>query len=393
MALKKDKNRQQPSRYDLHRSMANPTYTTAAEPIQQKVKRNNTEDIDKKRGFPFKRLLLILIILILSPFLVIGIWDYQNAADASEKMFGTRNVASALFSTGLNKSTNGRTNIMMVGYSADDPDHAGALLTDSIMVISLDKEQKSGFMLSVPRDLLVDIPDYGTAKINEAFQAGENENFRETGYPNGGVGLLQKVVSENFDIPIHYHVIVNYGAVRDIVNALDGVTVTINSPDPRGLYDPNFKPQEGGPLKLENGPQNVDGQTALRLTRARGSTFGSYGFPQSDFNRTQNQQAVFSAIKSEIDWRLILDPRLNEKFFNAVTNNTKTDLRISEVIPMLTLVQAVPSQSLRSISLRDIDGTNYLASYTTRQGQSALIPAAGIDDFSEIQAVVKQLSQ
>lgn len=398
----KNKDRQQPRQFDVNRTLANHSYQPTAapkhedafepfEPFEADQHQKRPQEKRKRKLFGWKRALLLLFVLIIALPLTIGIWDMRNAADASEKMFGTRNVAGALLPGGL-ENTKGRTNILVMGYSADDPNHGGALLTDSIMVVSLDKDDKTGYMLSVPRDLYVDIPDYGNAKINEAYQAGERQGFSEKGYANGGAGLLQKVVADNFKISLDYYLIVNYTAVKEITDSLGGITVDVKSPDERGLYDPNFKPEEGGPLKLANGPQEIDGQTALRLTRARGSTFGSYGFPQSDFNRTQNQQLVFAAIKRELTPKLLIDPRKNKPIFDAVGNNIKTNLSLNEVIPVYRLFNSVPDGALRQINLRDIDGVNYLDSYRTRSGQSALVPAAGIDDFSEIQSLMAKLN-
>jgi LCP family protein required for cell wall assembly len=248
-------------------------------------------------------------------------------------------------------------------------------------------------MFSVPRDLYVDIPEYGAAKINEAFQAGERQEFRASGYPNGGMGLLQKVVADTFDVEVHYYALINYTSVKEVVDALNGIDVTIKSDDPGDIFDPNFPAAQGGPLKLTNGTHSIDGQTALRLTRARGSTYGSYGFPLSDFNRTQNQQQVFTAIKNKLNWSLVLDPRTNGQVFNAAAENIKTDVRIGEVIPFYRLFTSVPNGSLKPVTLRDIDGKNLLTGITTRSGQSALVPAAGIADYTEIQAAIKQLNQ
>lgn len=393
--FKKSTKRQPSKRFDVNQTLATGTYQPNARTRKQSTNSatfNDEAEPKKRKLFGPKRAILLIFILIITPLLVIGIWDLRNASRASEKVFGSGNIAGLLAPTPLDNDS-GRTNIMLVGYSKDDPGHAGANLTDSILVVSMDKSKKSGFMLSVPRDLYVDIPNYGAAKINEAFQAGEQDGFSEAGYPAGGPGLLEKVVSDNFGIPIHYYILVDYGTVRDVVNAFDGVTVNVESPDPRGLYDPNFKPEEGGPLKLANGPQQIDGQTALRLTRARGSTFGSYGFPQSDFNRVQNQQKVFAAIKSELNLKLILDPRLNSDIFDAFASNVKTDLTISEMIPVYRLMTSVPDGSLQQINLTKVNDRNLLDSYQTRSGQSALVPAAGIDDYSEIQALIKQLSQ
>ena len=346
----------------------------------------------EKKKFPWKRTLLVVLLILIIPIIIIGFMDYKNASSASKQMFGTSNLFSALPPNSLT-NTNDRTNILLIGYSADDPGHGGATLTDSIMVVSLDKASKTGYTLSIPRDLYVKIPDYGSAKINEAYQAGERQSFKEAGYPNGGAGLLEKVIYDNFNISVQYYVVINYGAVREITEALGGITVTIESPDPRGLYDPNFKATEGGPLKLANGPQTLDGQTALRLTRARGSTAGSYGFPQSDFNRTQNQQKVFAAIKSKITAQQLLDPRINKGLFDAMAANLQTDLTINQVLPLYQLFKKVPDSGLTPVNLRDFNGKNLLASYATPSGQSALIPAAGISNYTAIQSALASLDR
>lgn len=384
----KQRKSNQPKKYDLHRTMS---YKPAGRSSSVALEGINLAKTDQKkkesRVLSWKKAILILFIIIITPLLVIGIWDMRNFSSASQKLFGSGNMLSLLTTSQLKSTNEGRTNILIIGYSADDPGHGGAKLTDSIMVLSLDKSDKTGYMLSIPRDLYVSIPDYGKAKINEAYQAGE----RKTGNAEGGVNLLKDVVTENFAIDIHYYVIIDYGATKNIVDALGGVNVNIESPDPRGIYDPNFKPEEGGPLKLANGPNEIDGQTALRLTRARGSTSGSYGFPQSDFNRTQNQQKVLSAIKSELNWRLVLDPRTNSKIFAAVADNVTTNLKISEVIPIYRLFTSVPNDQLKTITLNDVNKVNLLTGYRTPSGQSALVPAAGINDFSDIQRALKQL--
>lgn len=391
--MRQPNKKQPPKRQPNYNALVNTSYqptTARRKPAAEAPLKDPDESEDKKKWFTWKKALLLLFVLILTPFLIIGIWDLRNFSTASSKLFGTNNAFGILAQTPP-KHTDGRTNILLVGYSADDPNHGGATLTDSIMVLSLDKEQKTGYMLSIPRDLYVTIPGEGRAKINEAFQDGEESGFDEPDYPAGGMGLLQKTIAESLGIDIHNYALINYTAVREIVNALGGITVNIQSDDPRGIYDPNFQPIEGGPLKLSNGPQKIDGQTALRLTRARGATDGSYGFPLSDFNRTQNQQLVLTAIKAELNWTLVLDPRTNGKIFDAVGNNIKTDIKLAEVIPLYRMFTSVPGDQLKSIGLNDIDGQNFLRGYQTPSGQSALIPAAGISNYEEIQAAIQGL--
>jgi LCP family protein required for cell wall assembly len=368
-----------PKRYDVHRTLSSTAPLATDGTAAVSVPTKDTAAKAKKRRFTWKKALLLLFIILLTPLLVIGIWDARNVSHASDKMFGSGNLVS-LLAGGPLQSTEGRVNILLIGYSIDDPGHGGAALTDSIMILSLRPDNKTGYMLSIPRDLYVDIPTYGSAKINEAYQA-------------GGTPLLEQTIKNSFGIDLQYSVIINYAAVKQIVDALNGITVTIKSTDPRGVYDPNFRPQEGGPLKLANGPQALDGQTALNLTRARGATFGSYGLELSDFTRTEHQRQVLTAIKEKLKWELVLDPRKNSPIFEAAADNIKTDVHADEALPLFRLFNSIPNSSLVSVNLRDFNKVNLLASYRTPLGQSALIPAAGIDDFSQIQAALKTLNQ
>lgn len=344
----------------------------------------------KKRKW-IKRSILAVFLLLFIPSAIFFGWNGYNVAKASEKMFGTGNLTRFLVPARL-ANESGRVNILLVGYSEDDPGHAGAELTDSILVLSLDTEKKTGYMLSIPRDLYIDISGYGTAKINEAYQAGEHSKFKENGYPDGGIGLLQKTISKKFDMEFHYYALINYGTVKDIVDALNGITVEIDSKDPRGIYDPNFKKNEGGPLKLKNGRQEINASQALRLTRARGSTFGSYGLSQSDFDRTKNQQAVIKGIKEKLTWTILLDPRENPVIFNAFADNIKTNVKLNEVVPLYRLFNDISVDKLHSAGFRD-DKINLLASYTTPTGQSALIPNGGVNNYAEIQKYIKNLNK
>lgn len=378
------------------RKLATTTYQPATAVTAPTLKpRQTIAEKDKKNGkrLHWKKALVALVLMLFIPLATIGVWNLINFSNASQKLFESKNIWHVLLPTPLESTGDGRVNILLVGYSNDNPGHAGADLTDSIMILSLHKKDRTGYMLSIPRDLYVDIPGNGRAKINEAYQYGERTGFSDPDYTAGGIGLLENVLDDHLDIDIHYYALVNYAAVQDTANALGGVTVNIESSDERGLYDPNFRPTEGGPLRLENGRNKIDGQTALKLTRARGATYGSYGFPQSDFNRTQNQQKVLAAIKEELTWRLILNPYKNGKIFSAAGENIETDVKLSEILPLYRLFNRVPAEDLKPISLNNFNGQNLLAGYTTPSGQSALIPAAGMDDFNQVRSAIRQLEQ
>lgn len=343
----------------------------------------------KQKGAPkgvIKRILIIILIIALLVGAFVGGKFLLNAGRAFDG-----NIFGLFQNNQLRGEDDGRVNILLAGNSADDPGHGGADLTDSLMVISIDTENNSAFMLSIPRDLYVNIPDNGYAKINEVYGDGEAGEFDEPGYPAGGMGLLQKVVSRNFGIELHYYALINYAAFKEAVDAVGGIEVIIDSDDPRGLYDGMIARSDGGPLRLENGRQTLDGQTALNLARARGSGM-SYGFAQSDFTRSEHQRMMMVALKDKATSAgVVSNPIKIASLLDSFGNNVDTDFQTSEVRRLYDLTKNIPSDSITSVGLNDVDGKSLLTSYRTRSGQSALVPARGVDDYSAVHALLNKL--
>ena len=342
----------------------------------------------KRRILTKKRVALVLIAVLL-----VGVsWFGFKIASNLQKVFHG-SLFSVLTTTKLKGEDTGRVNILLAGNSADDPGHNGANLTDSIMLISLDVNNHTAFMLSIPRDLWVPIPGYGHAKINEAYVDGEDGNFSAPGYPRGGMGLLEEVVQQEFGIKANYYALINYDALKDSVNAVGGIDFTVQSSDPRGLYDPSIDWSTHGPLvRLTNGVHHLNGQQALDLSRARGDAYGSYGFPRSDFDRTEHQRELILALKAKIlSAGTLANPITLGNLFDSIGKNINTDFSLSEIRRLYDISKDIKDSSIQSIGLNDANGVNYLGSYTSPTGQSALIPAAGMDDFSKIQAYLARL--
>ncbi|HEY4964617.1 MAG TPA: LCP family protein [Candidatus Saccharimonadales bacterium] len=360
-------------------------------------RRNYTYDnVDKKtkkgklrRIFSLKHIIITLVAAVL----VIGGLLGFNFAYNIHKLFGG-SIFGIFSSSKLKGQDSGRINILIAGNSADDPGHNGANLTDSIMVISINTKNNTAFMLSIPRDLYVNIPGNGYGKINEAYVDGQASSFTAAGYPNGGMGQLEQVVSQDLGIPIDYYALVDYSAIRDAVNAVGGINVNIQSSDPRGLYDPSIDYSTHGPLvKLTNGVHTLDGQQALDLARARGDTYGAYGYANSDFERTANQRLMLVALKQKATSAGVLaNPVTLSKLFNTVGSNVKTDLTLGDVRTLYSLAKPINSSNITSASFQNgPNGQNLLASYVTSSGQDALIPAAGVGNYTKIQHYVQQL--
>jgi LCP family protein required for cell wall assembly len=206
------------------------------------------------------------------------------------------------------------------------------------------------------------------------------------------MGQLEQIVENKFGLKIHYYALVNYNAFRDAVNAVGGIDVVIKSTDPKGLYDPNIDWTNKKPLvNLSNGPHHLNGQQALNLARARGDSYRSYGFAGSDFDRTANQRMMLLALKNKATSAgVVTNPAKIASLSDALGNNLQTDLKANQVKRLFTITEKIDSNNVKSLSLNDANGNQLLKGYTGSGGQSALIPALGLNDYTDIQSFILQ---
>jgi hypothetical protein len=146
--------------------------------------------------------------------------------------------------------------------------------------------------------------------------------------------------------------------------------------------------------KYPNGPVTLNGQQALNLARARGDTYGAYGFSMADFDRTQHQRDMLLAIKNKTSQSsVIANPLKVVSLISAIGNNIKSNLQVNEIETLYTYMKKVDNSKIASYNINTLKGagTTMLANYTSSNGQAALIPAAGLDDFTDIQAQITKL--
>ncbi|MBP7857809.1 LCP family protein [Candidatus Saccharibacteria bacterium] len=383
----------QPERADYHLDGSKPQYVPLEEPgLSRRQKRKAAKQAKKaekqaakrhkKKGGKVKRFFKFLGILLLIGVLAFGARFYKDIA----KLTGNKNPFSLLgvFRPSELRNDNGRVNVLVAGNSADDLGHGGAELTDSIMVLSVNTKNNTALMLSIPRDLWVAKPEGGHGKINSVF-------------PESGIEGLETVVEDVTGLNIHYNALVNYTAFKDLVNAVGGITINIQSEDPRGIYDSSLDWTTRrccALAKYPNGPVKLDGKQALNLARARGEGYGSYGFPQADFNRTENQRQMLIAIKDKaVSPAVVANPLKISNLVEAVGSNVRTDLQIGEMQSLYYYMKKIDNAKIDSYNINTLKGdmSTMLASYASPDGQSALIPAAGLDDFSQIVAQIKKV--
>lgn len=191
---------------------------------------------------------------------------------------------------------------------------------DTIMLIRLDPKQKKIWALSFPRDLRVDIPGYGTDKINAA-------NFY------GGPPLLIKTINELTGLPIHDYVEVNFEGFKELVDAIGGVWVNVDSE----IHDIKAANHDETAKDIEPGYQKLDGKHALTFVRSR-------DFPEGDFKRIANQQKFMDALLAQtVRFQNVL--RIPQ-MVNVFRKNVVTSMSLTDMLNMAMDLKGVKKKDL-----------------------------------------------
>jgi len=223
-----------------------------------------------------------------------------------------------------------RVNILLLGVD-QRPQEAGPCRTDTMIVVTVDPATNTAGMLSIPRDLYVEIPGYGLNRINVAHFLGDRDN-----YPGGGPALAKKTAQYNLGVPIHYYIRINFQGFRDIVDALGGITVEVENE----IWDDEYPDENYGymTIYIPAGVQQMDGEMALRYARTR--------HDGSDFVRLRRQQKVLFAIREKA-LSLDLIPRLPE-LLRTMGYTVDTDLDPQVVLALAQIARQIEKEDIKS---------------------------------------------
>jgi LCP family protein required for cell wall assembly len=159
--------------------------------------------------------------------------------------------------------------------------------SDSLMLVHLDPGTHRMSYLSIPRDLQVEIPGYGTAKINAANQM-------------GGPALTLATVKKLTGLPIDHVVVVDFDGFRELIDAIGGIDVNIPRPILSNKFDCPYKPRQCDDWKgwrFAKGTQHMDGRRALVYSRIRTNQLDP---SDTDISRGGRQQAVADAVGEKV---------------------------------------------------------------------------------------------
>jgi len=258
-----------------------------------------------------------------------------------------------------------RVNILLLGTDQRSGEN-GPSRTDTMIVVTVDPQTKSGGMLSIPRDLWVSIPGHSEGRINTAHFYGEADD-----YPGGGPALAKKTVQYALGVPIHYYVRVNFDGFVKLVDAINGITINVEEP----IHDDRYPDGSYGYMTIDipAGEQLMDGQTALQYARARHGG--------SDFQRARRQQQVLKAIRDKV-MRLDIPLTKIPEMLRIVGDSVRTDLSLSDMYALAKLGREIDVESIRSAVIDETLTTPQ----TTPDGAQVLIP-----DRALMREVIKDL--
>lgn len=161
-----------------------------------------------------------------------------------------------------------RENILVLGVDSRGEDQSR---TDTMMLVSWDKEKNDVKIISFMRDIYADIPGYKSYKLNTAYYL-------------GGVQLLTKTLQNMFDIPIHHYALIDFSSFESLVDIIASSGVAIN-------VEKDMSEKIG--VILTKGQHNLSGKELLGYARFRSDAEG-------DFGRVSRQQIVLEALKNEM---------------------------------------------------------------------------------------------
>ena len=298
-----------------------------------KTKFSQSKDLlpySKKRTW-IKRIFFIVIIIIA---IFSGIFGYKIIATGDSISAANRSILGQIKDLFLSQDklltgeSDNRVNVLLIAIGGDG--HKGKNLADTIMVASIDPSSQTTALLSIPRDLYVQVPNeqYYT-KINAVHAYGESQKN------NHGPELLREMVQEITGLPIHYYVRVDFTAFKGIIDSIGGINITNDN----SFYDYWHK------ISFPAGTEKMNGERALAYARAR-YIEGPEG---GDFKRAARQQQVLLALRQKVfSVQTVLDFTRINSILNSLSNNIRTDMQLQEMKRLYELSRLINSDKVHS---------------------------------------------
>jgi LCP family protein required for cell wall assembly len=253
-----------------------------------------------------------------------------------------------------------RVTVLLLGID-ERKQETGPFRTDTMLVLTIDPIAKTAGILSIPRDLWVQIPAMETdGKINTAHFLGDAYN-----YPGGGPALAVDTVKQELGLPVDYYVRFNFDSFEKVVDAIGGVEICVAETIDDPLY-PALDNYGYDPLHIDAGCQQMNGALALKYARTRHSG--------TDFDRAKRQQQVILAIRDKVIKQDLLPQLVTQApaLLDTLQYAIKTNLSLEQMIQLAKLATQIDPKNIRQATIDE----NMVVAYNTPTDppQNVLVP-------------------
>lgn len=234
-----------------------------------------------------------------------------------------------------------RVTLLLMGLDYRDWQSKEIPRTDSMILLTLDPLTKTAGMLTVPRDMWVNIPGFDHGKINTAYFLGESYKV-----PGGGPGLAMTTMEQFIGVPIQYYAVVDFYSFAKFIDEINGIK--LDFPE-----DMDLDPLGPGPkIHIKKGRYAVGGEVALAYARNRYTDGG-------DFDRSQRQLQVIMAIRDRILSFNMLPILITKAptLYKELSSGVRTNLTMDQIIRLATLGVQVPDKNIRRAVINQEDVT------------------------------------
>jgi len=292
---------------------------------------------------------LVGVILLFLVWAVLGYLAFRSGIKDANKRLDPLAARALTPQKGLLLSN--ASNILVLGADAGSKSRQGTQgRSDTIILIRTDPDNHKIALLSIPRDLRVEIPRHGTQKINAA-------------YAFGGPTLAVKTVERVTGLRMNHVVVVDFSTFGEVVDALGGVTINVPHPILSNKFEcPRHTQAQCARWpgwRFRKGPQEMNGRTALIYSRIRENKLDP---SESDFTRGERQQAVIQAMadKTTSFSTFLKAPFIGDDLVRPLA----TDLSAGQILQLGWVKRRTPSSGWLRCRLggtiADIGGASYV---------------------------------
>lgn len=284
-------------------------------------KKTNKRDKRKKWSNKKKVIVATLSVFVVIVAIILGGYGYVKSKIYSK--YTPSNVGKET----EYKEVPGITNVLLIGTDARTLEEQSR--SDSIIIATLDSNNKKIKLTSLFRDTLVNIPGYGEQKIN-------------TAYALGGPSLLLETISDTYDIHIDKYVVINFWGFEAVIDQIGGIEVDVKDYQLEELNKYIGESTGGNDSPVtKTGLQLLNGKQALSYARIRYNA-------GDEFERTSRQQEVIMKVAEKLR---VTKPSKYLGIMNKMLDYIKTNIDPIEALNMAYTIYKFPSLDTEQLQI------------------------------------------